>query len=214
MDIGDAKALAAHADQEAANIAAGLEASGAPRERTPVADPTLPLPVRDGMPVTSTPAAVSLPAAPVSATPPPPREPALTSPLMAPGAGAPLRVRDPYGNEFEMTQQQIDNRPGGSKDLTIIGPAAAPQAMTPPEPQFAAMEPFRMKQPQVDPLSATPMMDPMQGVGEMPAALTHTQIAATPPWLLDPDQLPDLVSRFGHETVFGYPGMPRSEVMA
>jgi hypothetical protein len=173
MDIGDAKALAAHADQEAANIQAGLEASGAPRERTPVADPTLPLPVRNGVPVTSTPAVPS----------PPVADPAPAVPA-APPAAVPVPTAPP-----------------------------PPQAMTPPEPQFAAMEALRMKQPQVDPLAA-PQMDPMQGVGEMPAALTHTQIAATPPWLLDPDQLPDLVRQYGEDAVFGYPGMPRSEVMA
>jgi hypothetical protein len=185
MDIGDAKALAAHADQEAANIQAGLEASGAPRALTPTVPgnaPAQPLPVRDGAPVTST-----------------PYQPAT----------APRPWSDP------LTGPSVVNRGEPAPPPPPVPAAPAPQAMTTPEPQFAAMEPYRMKTPQIDPLAAPPMMDPMQqGMGEMPAALSHTQIAATPPWLLDPNQLPDLVRQYGEDAVFGYPGMPRSEVMA
>jgi hypothetical protein len=242
MDIGDAKALAAHADQEAANIQAGLSptaaatrpwtdintgpsvvsqpaAATAPAPRA--SDPYEP-PATGGDPLTGAPAPNQPPLTGPNdprivreAGVPPPRDPVLTSPMQAPGPGAPIRVRDPYGNEFEMTQQQIDNRPGGSKDLTIIGPSPAPQAMTMASDNlhFAALEPFRMKQPQIDPLAA-PQMDPMQGAGEMPAALTRTQVAATAPWLLPQDRLADLVGQYGEDVVFGYPGMPRSEVPA
>lgn len=47
---------------------------------------------------------------------------------LAPSASAPqgpkLRVRDKWGNEFEQTQEQLDRRPGGSADLTVIGPVS------------------------------------------------------------------------------------------
>lgn len=55
--------------------------------------------------------------------------------------GAPkFRVRDPYGNEYELTQEQIDKTPGGSRHLTILGPVAmnAGAAAGPPQPAPAA----------------------------------------------------------------------------
>jgi hypothetical protein len=197
MDIGDAKALAAHADQEATNIQAGLEASGAPRTLTPSVPgnaPAQPLPVRDGAPVTSTPYQPSSAPRPWSTNETGPS-------VVTHGQPAPA-VAPPVSSMPEQYTRTDDPVQYG------------PQAMTQPEPpQFAAMEALRMKQPQIDPLAA-PQIDPMQGMGEMPAALTHTQIAATPPWLLPQDRLADLVGQYGEDAVFGWPGMPRSEVMA
>jgi hypothetical protein len=191
MDIGDAKALAAHADQEAANIQAGLEANGAPRALTPTVPgnaPAQPLPVRDGAPVTSTPYQPST-------APRPWTDNAAGPSVVSRGQMAPAPAPSVDPGEFTRTDNPVQYGATG----------AAP-------PQFAAMEALRMKQPQIDPLAA-PQMDPSGGI-EMPAALNHTRIAATPPWLLPPDQLPDLVRQYGEDTVFSWPGMPRSEVMA
>lgn len=76
-----------------------------------------------GVPPTAPPAAPS--------APPPP----LTNPMQAPGPGPTIKVRDQWGNEYDMTQQQMDNRPGGSTDLT---PVDQPQAMAAPPPHFLA----------------------------------------------------------------------------
>lgn len=48
--------------------------------------------------------------------PPPP----LISPMQAPGAGPTAKYTDPWGNELELTQDQFNNRPGGSSDLTPV----------------------------------------------------------------------------------------------
>lgn len=48
-------------------------------------------------------------------------------PMPAPAgsaSGPKLRVRDKWGNEFELTQEQLNRRPGGYADLTILGPVA------------------------------------------------------------------------------------------
>lgn len=76
---------------------------------------------------------VAMPGAPAAlgqgqdlSTPPPP----LTNPMQAPGNGPTMKMRDPWGNEYDLTQQQIDNRPGGSSDLTPVT-QTDPQAMIP-----------------------------------------------------------------------------------
>lgn len=188
-----------------------IDANGQPRVMTPSVPgnaPAQPLPVRNGVPVTSTPA-VPPAAASAPAAPPPPRDPVLTSPLQAPGAGAPLRVRDPWGNEFEMTQQQMDARPGGSKDLTVIGPAAtpvaapvvpppaapvpqpqsAPVSMTPPGPEFAVLN--RAIQPAAAPQVETPQ-PPAFDFSQSPALL-RTRAQMTVPWRLDPLEIQQMI---------------------
>lgn len=122
---------------------------------------------------------------PLSSAPPPP----LTSPMQAPGAGPLLRVRDPYGNEMQVTQRQLDNRPGGSKDLTVLGPVSAPISMAPPEQNFAALEPY-MQPPSAPPIAA-PEQPPSLVGADMAAspALLAAQIRSTPPWRLSPEQI-------------------------
>jgi hypothetical protein len=44
------------------------------------------------------------------------------------------------------------------------------------------------------------------GAVGIPPALQRAQIAATPPWRLDPSQLDALVQQHGEEAVFGWPG--------
>ena len=60
-------------------------------------------------------------------------------PMPAPATGPKLRVMDKWGNEFEMTQDDLNKRPGGYADLTILGPVAMSNAGAAPPP--AAMAP-------------------------------------------------------------------------
>ena len=53
-----------------------------------------------------------------------PEQPMPASTPMQPATGRKVRVRDQWGNEFEMTEDALRNRPGGSADLTILGPVA------------------------------------------------------------------------------------------
>ena len=73
------------------------------------------------------PAEMPQPAAQAPSLPPPAPMPDAARPLPAPtgsNVGPKLRVRDKWGNEFELTQEQLNRRPGGYADLTILGPVA------------------------------------------------------------------------------------------
>lgn len=126
--------------------------------------------------------------APVSTAPPPP----LTSPLQAPGDGPTIKVRDPWGNEFEVTQQQLDNRPGGSADLTPVAPA--PQAAAPPTPDFPVLQ--AMATP-----TLAPAAPPPGGPGDFPVVTGQT-VRDIPPWRMTEEDYRRHLANGGDESEF------------
>lgn len=70
-----------------------------------------------------------------------------------------FRVRDEWGNEYQMTQEQMDKTPGGSSHLTVIGPVAMNAAA--PSPVAASSSP-----------GAGPAAPP-SGVGSLPPAVVE-----------------------------------------
>jgi hypothetical protein len=181
-----------------------VEGQAGPGAAAPAA-PTTPAPPPVPMPTvapTSTP--VPMPSVTTTATPapmptvPPTSSPPLTSPMQAPGTGPLIRVRDPYGNESQLTQRQIDNRPAGGPKLTIIGPVSMappasepiPAAMTalaaPPREDFAVLKQMRPPEPAAP---EAPAVAPPTPDLPTPPAMLRMQAMTTPPWRLRPEQI-------------------------
>lgn len=123
------------------------------------------------------------------------------------------------GYETNVSQGDLDTMAPDERARweVVPTPAPAPQAMTPPEmPKLAALEQFRMgdtppmtqppmQMPQVPPSPTDPTM-----TGELPNAVRLAQVRSTPPWMLDPSTLSDLVAQFGEDVVFDFPGRVRT----
>jgi hypothetical protein len=225
---GDPAAVEADHQASRAQLEA-LEAAGGPRAYTPaMGGPQQSLPIRNGVPVTSTPA---LPA--TAAPAPPPGGPVvppvpLPQPAAAPGAPPPAPMpaitpppafSDP--GFYRPDMQGTDTTDPGfyrpdmqGTDTTDPGfhrplPGAQPQGSTALDALRAQFAP-----PPVQPLDPMGGMDPTTGgiprlassLGTLPPALQRAQIASMPPWRLPPQDLDALVEQHGPEAVFGWPG--------
>ncbi len=116
-----------------------------------------------------------------------PERAAPATPMPAPAgstSGPKLRVRDKWGNEFELTQEQLNKRPGGYADLTIVGPVASMNtgAGSPPAAPVAPSSP-----------GSAP---PTAGAGSLPTVLAQkwqAQFGRSP----TPEEQAELMSMIG-----------------
>jgi hypothetical protein len=231
-NVGDPAAVEADHQASLAKLAAGdaADAAAGPggRAMTPaIGGPPQLLPLRDGVPVTSTPALgpghpenmstfpwftptgpqggvavppVALPQ-PAGSTPPLGQGQDLSSMPGTPPVGMPDigRPAPPLSGQDD---PRLDRRPG-VPGVPLTGPDD-PRIV---RESFPAVEGLRQQyapQPAPAPIVPNGGMDPLSG--GIPPALARAQIAATPPWRLNPAELDSLVQQHGEDVVFGWPG--------
>lgn len=132
-----------------------------------------PPPVEGAVPAAAAPAtAPAVGAAPAAPTPPPPT----TAVPLAPGDEM-VTVTDQWGNTMTIPRSKLDNRPGGTDDLTIVPAAGAPQSMSPQAPSWQNFAALAAP-------TAAPAVQPV-----MPVAMLRTEARNKVPWRLSNQEI-------------------------